>query len=211
MRHYSLQDRLFSSLQQALSILSNKPIAQRENPGLRYGEAKLSPQQIRHQIGLMRVNHAGEMAAQGLYQGQALTAKQAHTELHMKQAAQEEIDHLAWCQERLSELEGRTSYLDPLWYFGALLIGAVAGMAGDQWSLGFIAETENQVSSHLANHLAQCATEDRKTQSILMHMKNDEEQHARQAIAHGAAKLPNFIQLLMKCTSKIMVTTAYYL
>lgn len=211
MRHYSLQDRMLSSLEQGISILCNKPLAQRDNPALPYAEAKLSPKQIRHQIGLMRVNHAGEMAAQGLYQGQALTAKQAHTELHMKQAAQEEIDHLAWCQDRLYELEGRTSYLDPLWYFGSLIIGAAAGIAGDRWSLGFIAETEHQVAAHLANHLAQCASEDRKTQSILTQMKVDEEKHATQAIANGAAVLPKPIQWLMKFTSKIMVTTAYYL
>lgn len=211
MRHYSLQDRILLHLEQSISMFCRKPVAKRDNPALPYAEAKLSPKQIRHQIGLMRVNHAGEMAAQGLYQGQALTAKQAHTELHMKQAAQEEIDHLAWCQDRLTELGGRTSYLDPLWYVGALLIGATAGMAGDHWSLGFIAETENQVSTHLANHLARCATEDRKTQSILTQMKNDEEQHAAQALAHGGIQLPKPIQWLMKCTSKIMVTTAYYL
>lgn len=211
MRRYTLTDRLIGSLEQGLTFLCTPSQATRPSPALRYPEAELSPKQIRQQIALMRINHAGEIAAQGLYQGQALTAQWAHTRAHMEQAAKEEIDHLAWCQERLQELGGRSSYGDPLWYFGALFIGAVAGIAGDRWSLGFIAETENQVSAHLANHLMRSAKEDEKTQRILMQMKTDEEQHATQAIEAGAASLPKPIQWLMKLTAKFMVCTAYYL
>ena len=150
------------------------------------------------------------MAAQGLYQGQALTARLENVRQQMAQAAQEEIDHLAWCRERLEALGSRGSYLDPLWYVGAVLIGALAGMAGDRWSLGFIAETEHQVSTHLQNHLDKLPPHDKKSECILAQMKRDEEQHAADALAAGGAPLPTPIKALMHLASKIIFTTPYY-
>ncbi len=212
MRALNQADRVIQHIDQTLSFLCNRQSnqLQRPNPAISYPEAKLLPQQIKNTIGLMRVNHSGEIAAQGLYQGQALTAKLVGTREHMEKAALEEIDHLTWCYQRLTELGGRSSYLDPIWYLGALLMGAGAGLIGDHWSLGFIAETERQVSAHLENHLSQLAQSDQKTQSILLQMKEDEERHAQHALESGGNKLPQPIKFLMRLASKLMVTTAYY-
>ncbi len=157
----------------------------------------------------MRVNHAGEVSAQALYQGQAFTAKLPNVREKMQQAAIEENDHLIWCEERLKELNSHTSLFNPLWYAGSFTIGALAGSAGDKWSLGFVVETENQVVRHLEQHLNSLPTSDAKSKAILEKMKEDELHHATMALESGAAELPKPAKLLMKLTSKIMTKTAY--
>jgi ubiquinone biosynthesis monooxygenase Coq7 len=212
MRQLTFIDRVLNQVHQALELSLQKPThTTRENPAKHFAEPMLSPHEMKHAAALMRINHAGEMAAQGLYQGQALTARLPNVREQMAQAAVEEIDHLAWCRERLEELGSHTSYLDPLWYLGAVLIGATAGLAGDQWSLGFIAETEHQVSAHLQNHLEKLPEEDKKSECILAQMKIDEEQHADNALKAGGVTLPAPVKLMMRFASKAMVKTAYYL
>ncbi|MCD6046588.1 MAG: putative ubiquinone biosynthesis protein [Gammaproteobacteria bacterium] len=211
MRQLTFIDRVLGQVHQALELSLQKPAhTTRENPALHLAEPMLSPHEIKHAAALMRINHAGEIAAQGLYQGQALTARLPNIRKQMEQAALEEIDHLVWCRERLEELGSHTSYLDPIWYLGAVLIGAAAGLAGDQWSLGFIAETEHQVSAHLQNHLEKLPEEDKKSERILTQMKIDEEQHAENALKAGGVNLPAPIKLMMRVASKVMVKTAYH-
>jgi ubiquinone biosynthesis monooxygenase Coq7 len=159
----------------------------------------------------MRINHSGEVAAQALYAGQALTAQGAATQASMAEAAQEETDHLAWCAERLAELGGRKSILNPLWYAGSFAIGALAGLAGDKTSLGFVAETERQVGAHLAAHLSELPEGDARTRSILEQMGADEARHGQNATKAGANELPPPIRALMQLTSKVMTRTAYWL
>jgi ubiquinone biosynthesis monooxygenase Coq7 len=158
----------------------------------------------------MRVNHAGEVCAQALYKGQALTAQLQHIKKQMNQAALDEIDHLAWCEERLIELGSKPSIFNPLWYSGALVLGALAGLAGDGISLGFVAETERQVSAHLQKHLNQIPERDEKTKAIIKMMQIDEEHHATVAKEAGGVELPFFIQQLMSVVSKIMTKSSYY-
>lgn len=210
MRHHSTVDLFVKQADLALALLFKKPLSgQRDNPGMLCAEPELNLAETKHVIGLMRVNHAGEVAAQGLYQGQALTAHLDDIRDHMNQAAEEEIDHLAWCRERVEELGGNTSIFDPVWYLGAVLIGALAGIAGDSWSLGFIAETEKQVTAHLEDHLKKLPEQDHKSRHILAQMAFDETQHANNAIAAGGRTLPWFIQQLMRLSAKVMVNTAY--
>lgn len=160
---------------------------------------------------LMRVDHAGEVAAQALYRGHALSARSAGVRAHMESAAQEENDHLAWCARRIEELGGRTSVLNPLWYAGSFAIGALAGRAGDKWSLGFVAETEHQVVKHLDDHLARLPRQDGRSRAILEQMRRDEANHATVAIEAGAAPLPNVVKRLMSAVSKVMTHTAYWM
>jgi ubiquinone biosynthesis monooxygenase Coq7 len=157
----------------------------------------------------MRINHTGEVCAQALYQGQAVTARDPSVRQSMERSAQEENDHLDWCERRIEELGGRTSLLNPLWYAGSFAIGALAGVAGDKWSLGFVAETERQVEKHLEEHLAQVSPADRKTRAILEQMKTDEIEHATKAVARGGAELPEPIRQAMQLTSKIMTGSVY--
>lgn len=171
----------------------------------------LKPEQTRHVAGLMRVNHAGEVCAQALYQGQALTAKLPGIRQQMAEAAQEEVDHLAWCERRLNELHASPSVFNPLWYAASFAIGALAGIAGDNISLGFVAETEKQVQSHLQKHMDNLPKIDEETRAILMQMQEDEKHHAEQAIAAGAAILPKPVQWLMEKVSKIMTHSSYYI
>lgn len=159
---------------------------------------------------LMRVNHAGEVAAQALYQGQALTAKDKTIQNKLKQAAEEENDHLAWCKGRVTELGERTSIFDPLWYAGSLSIGAIAGLAGDKWNLGFLAETERQVVKHIDSHLEQLPEADHKTRAILEQMRDDENQHATTAIESGAAELPEPIKQGMQLVSNVMTKASHW-
>jgi ubiquinone biosynthesis monooxygenase Coq7 len=159
----------------------------------------------------MRINHSGEVAAQALYAGQALTARGSATQIAMVEAAQEETDHLAWCASRIQELDGRKSLFNPLWYAGSFAIGAAAGLAGDRTSLGFVAETERQVGEHLESHLRQLPTGDARTRAILEQMREDEARHGENAANAGANRLPSPIRALMKLTSKIMTRTAYWL
>lgn len=209
-RQYSPLDSVLISLDQALRTVFGKPeVTERPNPANTVEESELSESEARHVAGLMRVNHAGEVCAQALYQGQALTAKLPQVRKSMERAAQEENDHLDWCESRLNELGSHTSYLNPLWYAGSFAIGATAGLIGDKWSLGFVAETEKQVVKHLESHLQQIPPQDGKSRAILEQMKVDEEQHGTSALKAGGAHLPEPIKKLMGFTSKIMTKSAY--
>lgn len=158
----------------------------------------------------MRVNHSGEVCAQALYQGQAQTASLEHIREQMQQAALEEVDHLAWCEKRLNELDAKTSLLNPIWYSLSYSIGAIAGALGDKWSLAFVVETENQVAKHLDSHIKQVSQDDKKTLSILEQMKSDELEHATNAKEAGAHELPDTVKTLMHLVAKVMTTSSYY-
>jgi 3-demethoxyubiquinol 3-hydroxylase len=159
----------------------------------------------------MRVNHAGEVAAQALYRGQALTARDPGAEATLRQAAAEEVDHLAWCEQRIAELGGRTSLLNPVWYAGSFLIGALAGAVGDRESLGFVSETERQVESHLQGHLDRLPAADHRSRAILEQMRQDEERHGASAAALGGAQLPAWVRSAMRLTSRLMTRGSYWL
>ncbi len=210
MRAFSFLDQVIDHMDQVVRTLGNGVSAMRPNPAAQIEESDLSAKEKRHIAGLMRVNHAGEIAAQALYQGQALTAATNDVKENMQQCADEEVDHLAWCQQRLAELSSHTSYLGPLWYLGALCIGVAAGIAGDKWSLGFVVETEHQVMRHLQRHLEQVPKKDEKTHAIIQQMHKDEASHASKATDSGAALLPFPIKRLMNLTAKIMTKTAYW-
>jgi ubiquinone biosynthesis monooxygenase Coq7 len=209
-RHYSPLDQLIMNFDQAVRTVAGRPlVTDRPNPGARSGESELSEAEREEAIRLMRVNHAGEVAAQALYQGQALTARLEQVRERMEQAAREENDHLEWCEQRVRELGGRTSLLNPLWYLGSFAIGATAGAIGDKWSLGFVAETENQVIRHLDDHLKRISPRDDKSRAILQQMKEDEAHHGATARAAGGADLPAPVRGLMQLVSKVMTATAY--
>ena len=171
----------------------------------------LDERERRHSAGLMRVDHAGEVAAQALYRGQALTARDPAVRAAMEEAAREESDHLAWCRARLEELGAAPSRLDPLWYAGSLAIGAVAGLAGDRWSLGFVVETERQVAEHLGDHLARLPAGDHRSRALLRQMRADEQRHATRAHAAGGAPLPPIVRRAMRAASRIMTRSAYWI
>ncbi len=178
------------------------------SPGARLVDVPLAPKAQRRSAALMRVNHAGEVAAQALYLGQALTARDAALWQHLMDAAAAETDHLLWCAERLAELRTHRSRLGPLWFGGAFLIGTTSGMAGDRWSLGFLEETEQQVVAHLDRHLARLPNEDKKSRAIIAQMKRDEAGHASQARRRGARSLPRGVAALMSAQAKVMTTLA---
>ncbi len=205
-------DRLLAGANNALRTIAapaGRPT--RKNPAADISDAELSDAERAHAAGLMRVNHAGEVAAQGLYQGHAAVARDPRHERQMQQAAAEEFDHLAWCEQRLAELDAEPSKLSPFWYLGAFAIGAASGVLGDKWSLGFIAETEKQVCAHLDSHLDRLPDEDAKSRAIVTQMRDEEEEHGENAREAGAAELPEPIQRLMQLTAKVMTTTAYRL
>lgn len=209
-RKYNSTDRLIIALDQGLRTLYGKPDnTGRDSPARDLAETVESKNDKRHVAGLMRVNHAGEIAAQALYYGQALTAKNEDTQASLLNAAREEGDHLYWCQQRLTELNSHISYLGPLWYLGSLTIGAMAGSRGDAFSLGFVAETEHQVSAHLSNHLQRLPQQDSRSRTILLQMQEDEEGHATQALELGGKRLPWLVRRTMKMTAKVMTTLAY--
>ena len=211
-RHYSPIDQLLITADHALRTLFGRPqTTERPNPAADLMEADLSEDQRRHVARLMRINHTGEVCAQALYQGQALTAKLPDTRKRMERSAKEENDHLAWCAARLQELGDRKSLLNPLWYAGSFAMGAAAGLAGDKWSLGFVVETERQVEDHLDEHLEQIPVEDEKTRTVLEQMKADEVHHAQLARAAGGAELPAPIRLAMRLTSRVMTRTVYWI
>lgn len=211
-RNYSTIDRLLMNLDTGLRTVFGKPITtERPNPANDIAEGELSEADRDLAGRLMRINHAGEVAAQGLYQGQALTAKLPEVRKKMQRAALEENDHLDWCEGRAKDMGTHTSYLDPLWYAGSVTIGALAGLAGDKWSLGFVAETEHQVVRHLDSHLAQVSDQDQKTRAILEQMKEDEGRHATVALKAGGSRLPLPIKKFMALTSKVMTKTAYWI
>ncbi|PIP78421.1 MAG: demethoxyubiquinone hydroxylase family protein, partial [Gammaproteobacteria bacterium CG22_combo_CG10-13_8_21_14_all_40_8] len=207
----SFLDKCCLSLDVALRTLSGHPkTTQRRSPASSIVKSDLTPEEARQTIGLMRINHCGEVCAQALYQGQAMTAKLVEVKKNMELAALEENDHLAWCRHRVEELGSHTSYLDPIFYFGSFTIGSIAGLIGDKWSLGFVAETEQQVVRHLEEHLSKLPATDAQSKAILETMREDEHQHAVNALAAGGAELPQAIQKWMRLTSKLMTHTTYY-
>jgi ubiquinone biosynthesis monooxygenase Coq7 len=209
-RNYSKIDRLISSIDDALRISTGQaPLPFRDNPAGDIAAVELDEDQRRHVAGLMRINHAGEICAQALYAGQATTAHDDATREAMQQAADEEIDHLSWCEDRLKELDSGPSLLNPFWYAGSFAIGALAGIAGDEWSLGFVKETENQVEAHLADHLERLPQSDGRSHAILDQMKEDEARHAVMAQQAGARELPPPIRRAMAFTADIMKSLAY--
>ncbi|MEA3242228.1 MAG: 2-polyprenyl-3-methyl-6-methoxy-1,4-benzoquinone monooxygenase [Pseudomonadota bacterium] len=210
-RSYSPLDHLIMNLDQALRTLAGRPrVTERPDPANDRDEVELSKSEKLESVRLMRVNHSGEVAAQALYQGQALTARLEDVRDRMERAADEENDHLEWCERRVKALDGHLSYLNPLWYLGSFAIGAAAGVVGDKWSLGFVVETEKQVISHLEGHLKQISENDKKSRAILEQMKLDEAHHGATAKKAGAAELPPPVRQFMKLTSKVMTGTAYW-
>ena len=209
-RHLTPLDRFLSGVNDALrTVAVPAGRSARENPAAGVEETDLSARAKTHAAGLMRVNHAGEIAAQGLYQGHAAVARDAATSEQMQRAADEEFDHLAWCEQRLAELDAGPSKLSPLWYAGSFAMGSASGLFGDKWSLGFIAETERQVCEHLTSHLQRLPEEDARSRAIVRQMRDEEQQHGENAVDAGAAELPKPIRRLMRLTSKIMTKTAY--
>ncbi len=213
LRHQTPLDRLLAGLDTALASVAGGFEATRPTPSPGPGadtRARLSPEARTQSERLMRVNHAGEVAAQALYQGQMLTARNTGLRDKLNQAAAEEQDHLAWCAGRIAQLGGRRSLLDPLWYGGAFTIGALAGLIGDRVSLGFLAETERQVVAHLDGHLAQLSPDDTESRAIIEQMKLDEAGHATTAVSAGAVDLPTPVKGLMKLAARVMTGTAYW-
>ena len=210
MRKLNFIDRLLDELQHGLNTSHVRPAANaRRYPAKDIPEGKLDASANAHIAGLMRVNNAGEVAAQGLYRGQALTADAEALSKAMQQAADEENEHLNWCQRRLAELNQRRSLFDGVWYWGSFSIGALAGAAGDKWSLGFVKETEQQVCAHLDRHLERLPEADARSREILRVMRGDESRHAEQAAAAGAAELPAPVKAAMTLVSKVMTFAAY--
>jgi ubiquinone biosynthesis monooxygenase Coq7 len=195
----------------ALRSLSQTVVtASRENPAKQSELSVLTEKERKHAAGLMRVNHVGEVCAQALYEGQALTARSSDLVAALERAKIEEGDHLAWCAERLKQLNSHTSYLNPLWYTASFAMGAVAGLAGDRWSLGFVVETERQVEAHLAEHMKTLPKNDIESRAIVAQMKIDEAQHADMATDMGAAELPDWVKTIMRFKAKIMTNSAYW-
>lgn len=212
LRNYTPLDRWLIRFDNALRLTAGgTPEPARPNPAADLPDLELELETREHVAGLMRVNHAGEICAQALYAGQAATARDDRVREAMQRAAAEEIDHLAWCESRLEELGSQPSVLNPLWYAGSFAIGAVAGLAGDRWSLGFVRETEIQVEAHLQQHLERLPPEDARSQAILDQMKTDEAQHAAMAEQAGARELPQPIRSAMALTAGIMKALAYRL
>lgn len=180
-------------------------------PGNDLPDVVIDAEERRHVVGLMRVNHCGEVCAQALYQGQALTSRQPMVKEALREAANEETEHLAWTEQRISELGGRKSFLNPLWYVGSLGLGVAAGVLGDRWNLGFLAETERQVEAHLDSHLLSLPEQDGRSRAIVEQMRLDEIRHAESAVDHGAAELPGLVKLAMRGVSKLMTKAAYHL
>jgi 3-demethoxyubiquinol 3-hydroxylase len=204
-------DKLITEFDKGLRTLLAQPRSQRPHPDMDVADSDLSDAEKKHASALMRVNHTGEVCAQALYSGQALTARSPQTTAALQQAALEETEHLAWCETRIKQLGGRTSLLNPIFYVGSFSMGAIAGMLGDKWNLGFLAETEKQVEAHLASHLDKLPESDQKTRKIIEQMQADEAKHAKEAIQHGAAPLPAPAKFLMNKVSKLMTTSTYYL
>ncbi len=211
-RQFTTIDLIIIEANKALTTIWGVPEStSRPIPGAELAEHDLSVAERRHSAALMRINDAGEVSAQALYQGQALTAKLPDVRQAMEQAALEENDHLIWCQSRIEALGGRRSLLNPVWYAGSFALGALAGKFGDRWSLGFVAETEKQVIEHLDEHLASMSEQDLKSRAVLEKMKQDEAHHGSQAIAAGGAPLPAPVKTLMGLMSKVMTRTSHWL
>ncbi len=203
-------DSLIVAFDNGLRTLLAPAHSARPYPDARVAEANLGNEEKKLAAALMRVNHSGEICAQALYQGQALTARNPEARAALEQAAAEETDHLAWTAQRVEQLGGRLSVLNPLWYAGSFAIGAAAGLLGDKWNLGFLAETERQVEGHLDGHLDKLPADDAKSRAIVEQMKTDEARHAHSAITHGATELPQPIKVAMRAVSRVMTRTAFW-
>ena len=208
-RTLSPLDHLLAGCERALEAVAGSPLAMRPSPGDGVAEATLDDTERRHAAGLMRVNHTGEVCAQALYLGQAALARHADNRVHLLRAASEETDHLAWCAQRLEQLQSRPSLLNPLWYAGSYAIGAVAALAGDPLSLGFVVETERQVEAHLAEHIERLPAQDERSRAVLTQMQADEVRHAQAAQQRGGIDLPFPLPKLMHLSSMVMKTVAY--
>lgn len=204
-------ENVIAEFDRALRTVFSTARSQRQVPGAGQPEARLSEEERTHVCGLMRVNHVGEICAQALYQGQALTSRDPSVRESLRSAAEEETEHLAWTEQRLADLGGRKSLLNPLWYAGALSVGLIAGRLGDKWNLGFLAETERQVEAHLDSHLFSLPERDRRSREIVDQMRIDEIRHAETAVRLGAAELPTPFKFAMKLAAKFMTETAYRL
>jgi 3-demethoxyubiquinol 3-hydroxylase len=202
-------DRLIKGFDAALRTVSGVHAPRRESPGHEIPEVRLSSSERDHVAALMRVNHVGEVCAQALYQGQALTTRDPATRASLEQAAREEEDHLAWSADRVRELGGHLSLLNPVWYAGSLALGIAAGALGDRWNLAFLAETERQVEEHLAGHLAELPAGDSRTRAVVEQMRAEEARHRETALALGAAEMPAPAKLVMRAMAKLMTAVAY--
>jgi len=205
----TLIDGLIREFDRALRTVAAANVAARPNPAATCPESVTQPEARRHAAGLMRVNHAGEIAAQALYHGQALTARNPKVRAALLEAARDETDHLAWCEQRVRELGSRTSLLAPVWYAGSFAIGALAGLAGDRNSLGFVAETEKQVIEHLESHLHELPPDDERSRRIVAQMQADEARHGAEARDAGGRDLPGPVRNLMRRTARVMTRAAY--
>jgi ubiquinone biosynthesis monooxygenase Coq7 len=209
-REYSAADRLLMGLQQRLAGFNRPPAkVPAPSPARAAAAVELADADRRHAAGLMRVNHAGEVAAQALYHGQALASRAPAVREHLLQAADEERAHLQWCEQRLAELGEKPSVLQPLWYAGSFAMGAAAGLAGDRWSLGFVEETEKQVADHLEDHLQRLPADDARSRAVVEAMRNDEQRHGREARDLGGRPLPAPVRGLMRRVAAVMKLAAY--
>jgi ubiquinone biosynthesis monooxygenase Coq7 len=204
-------DALILQVDKALRTVFATAASRRPYPDAGVDEVEMSETEKRHAVGLMRVNHSGEVCAQALYQGQALTARNPETARALIEASEEETEHLAWCEKRLNELGSHKSFFNPLWYAGSFTLGALAGALGDKWNLGFLAETERQVEGHLNEHLSELPEQDAKSRAIVEQMKVDEMKHADTAIEHGGVPLPMPVRQVMQMTSKVLTFASYRL
>ena len=208
----SFIDLLINEVDKGLKYSTqNYQTDRRPYPAEKVEQGSLNEFEKNHSAGLMRVNHSGEVCAQALYRGQAITAKLVDTKDKMEQAASEELDHLSWCNKRLEELDSKPSLLNPIWYCMSFSIGAIAGLIGDKWSLGFVHETEEQVVKHLDGHLDKLSDKDLKTRSVIEQMRIDEERHSQDALEAGAEILPNEIKRLMSKVAKVMTDSSYHI
>ena len=204
-----IPDSLILQFDKALRTVFASAPSRRPYPDAELAEAAMSEAEKRHAAGLMRVNHSGEVCAQALYQGQALTARDPEVQRALQEASDEETEHLAWCERRIEALGSRKSVLNPFWYAGSFALGAFAGALGDKWNLGFLAETERQVEGHLNSHLDRLPAQDAKSRAVVEQMKLDEIKHAETAVHYGGAPLPEPVRRAMKLSSKVMTNLAY--
>ena len=203
-------DSIINEFDKALKVLTVETSSERSRPDLHFKNLyTLTPQEKKMHSKFMRVNHSGEICAQALYRGQLFFNKNNKIQKQLEKAANEELDHLAWCQSRIKELDGRISYLNPILYLGSFTIGSIASIIDEKYNLGFLSETEKQVSSHLENHLSKISSKDKKTIAIIKQMKKEEEKHEASARSMGAKELPNLIQKVMRFTSKIMTESTF--
>lgn len=210
MRQFSPLDHMLSQVNHALTTMFVCVKTQRKNPSVSISEHDLSESERRNSEGCMRVNHTGEVCAQALYRGQLVVCRSKKTREMLEASCEEETDHLAWTEQRLDELNGRKSYLNPFWYANSFFMGVIAGLAGDKWSLGFVEETEIQVDRHLQDHLNRLSLQDKKSRAVIDQMRIDEACHAQAAVTAGGEKLPAPVKAFMQLHSKVMTTLAYW-